>query len=73
MNMQYKTPGERYKDYSKKVHFVFIPALLVFLISTAINTGNNPYLYYVSLLTLFLSVATGIEAIILFILSKIFH
>lgn len=67
----YSVLSDRYHRYFKYSLSVFIGSLIVFLIATAINTGKNEIMAMISTFTFYLCIATGMEAIILFGLSKI--
>jgi len=70
---KYKFAGERYKKYYKLSVKICAISLIAFIILNAISTGSNQVLNIVVAVFFYLFIATGLESIILFVLSKIFN
>lgn len=62
---------ERYKTYLKYSLILFLSSLFIFLIVTSLNDSNNQTLKLISTVTFYLLTASGVESILLYVLSKI--
>ncbi len=64
---------ERFKKFSKYSYKIALVALVVFLISTAINRGSNQVLTIISYISFIVCACTLSEGTILYIMSKIWQ
>ena len=70
-NSKYTFLKERYKKYLKYSLILFLSSLFIFLIVTSLNDSNNQTLKLISTVTFYLLTASGVESILLYVLSKI--